>query len=312
MFLTIPLSSNIHSYCYFDTIDSEAVFIDEETLQKGIIWGLKRNLLPMYVFPESDIPDNIFKIVEDYKNIKIVPVNHHNEHTLERANIILAQSCAEILGSSHLSREKIYILRTTLEDIEFHLEGISELLENVKKLNIILTTQITDTLFQRYEIVLSVLSDNICKIYAKHIKVHLNILTDRLYCLKMNNCNSGVRSFALSVNGDIFPCLGYYYSKFSPITNTEVDFDYTELFRLDKAPVCRLCDCWHCFRCVWDNYRTTGERNIPSHEQCVKSHLERKYSKQILDNLNALGITFPVSTIEAIDYFDPLEYFFKY
>jgi len=34
-----------------------------------------------------------------------------------------------------------------------------------------------------------------------------------------------------------------------------------QLYRLDHAPICRVCDAYHCRRCVWMNDRLTGDVN---------------------------------------------------
>ena len=51
-----------------------------------------------------------------------------------------------------------------------------------------------------------------------------------------------------------------------------------ELYRLDHAPICRVCDAWQCKRCVWMNRKRTLEVNTPSRGQCITSHVVRNHA----------------------------------
>lgn len=79
-----------------------------------------------------------------------------------------------------------------------------------------------------------------------------------------------------------------------------------QLYRLDHAPICRVCDAYHCRRCVWMNDRLTGDVNTPSHQQCAASHLERNASRRLQQRMAERGIHIEGSReIKELDYLDP-------
>ena len=88
------------------------------------------------------------------------------------------------------------------------------------------------------------------------------------------------------------------------VLQTGLDIKNRQLYRLEYAPLCRVCDAFQCKRCIWLNRKTTGEVNTPSHEQCVAAHLERNASRKLLNDWQDY---FPDKKIEPVDYLDPFE-----
>ena len=81
-----------------------------------------------------------------------------------------------------------------------------------------------------------------------------------------------------------------------------VEIKNAQLYQLSHSPLCRICDCYHCKRCVWLNRKTTFEVNIPSHEQCVISHHERNTARDLQINTQLFD-----NEIKEIDYLDPFD-----
>lgn len=64
----------------------------------------------------------------------------------------------------------------------------------------------------------------------------------------------------------------------------------------------RICDAWHCKRCVWQNKKTTLEVNTPSREQCVLSHIERNATRSLLAKIREIGDFMPGVEIDSLPY----------
>ena len=79
-----------------------------------------------------------------------------------------------------------------------------------------------------------------------------------------------------------------------------------QLLQLNHAPLCRICDAYHCNRCIWLNNRLTWDNNTPSRQQCVLAHLERNASRDLQQQLKAAGMD-GGEEIKHIDYIDPFD-----
>lgn len=125
----------------------------------------------------------------------------------------------------------------------------------------------------------------------------------------MNNCNAGICNITLAPNGCFYICPAFYFN--NPNDNigdlqSGVIIKNKQLYQLEYAPICRICDAYQCKRCVWLNRKMTLEVNTPSHEQCIVSHIERNISKSLLDAINQNNILID-NKIEEIDYIDPFD-----
>lgn len=120
----------------------------------------------------------------------------------------------------------------------------------------------------------------------------------------MNNCNAGLTSITLAPNGKLYICPAFYYSSidFSCGDVREWEIKNQQLLKLDNAPICLLCDAYHCKRCLHKNFIQTLEINTPSYEQCYISHIEREQSRLLNQSING-----KFRNIKEIDYMDPFE-----
>ncbi len=142
--------------------------------------------------------------------------------------------------------------------------------------------------------------------------MQLNLLTDRLMLTEMNNCNAGWESITIASDGKFYICPAFYYENrdLSVGSVAEVlDIKNPQLYHLDHAPICRICDAWHCRRCVWLNWRTTLEVNTPSHEQCVIAHIERNAAARMLTSMKkeSLGFEVPAQNLDETTVLDPID-----
>ena len=125
----------------------------------------------------------------------------------------------------------------------------------------------------------------------------------------MNNCNAGYGSITLAPNGKFYVCPAFYFEDENDSLGDlqkGLEIKNRHLYRLEYAPLCRLCDAFHCKRCIWLNRKTTGDVNIPSREQYVTAHLERNASAGLLKQLKPAGL-YSHTEIPEINYLDPFE-----
>ena len=142
----------------------------------------------------------------------------------------------------------------------------------------------------------------------------VDILTDRIDLFEMRNCDMGEASIALAPNGKFYICPAFYFNNSEDnvgdlVSGINIPNDY--LMRLENAPICNVCDAYHCTRCKWLNKLRTGEYNIPSKNQCLISHVEREVIREFTDLLIEKGVIPADYKLLPINYSDPLEKFLE-
>ena len=115
--------------------------------------------------------------------------------------------------------------------------------------------------------------------------------------------------FRSAPDGEFYLCPAFYFDK-----NVNIDIKKSkELTYIYNSPGCSNCDSYQCERCIYKNYITTGELNTSSKIQCIISHLERKYSKKLLEKLKENKIFgYDNFDIPVISYNDPVERLFMH
>jgi CXXX repeat peptide maturase len=171
--------------------------------------------------------------------------------------------------------------------------------------------------FELYKSELNKIKEILISEYKKGNSFELNFLSDRILLNKMNNCNAGIDHVTFAPNGKFYICPGFYYEDekdsigtLAGDLNKSISIKNEQLFKLDHAPICSICDAFQCKRCVYLNKKVTLEVNTPSYQQCVLSHIERNFSRDILLTLkNTLGFYDfnNMPDIPEIDYLDPLK-----
>jgi CXXX repeat peptide maturase len=302
-YLVILLDDTSVSYCHYQNTKTERKLIDLDALKSGILFAMKQNLTVQFVFPDYEIPQEYKNVVETIDHTKICPSSFKEEN----ADIL----CVDNLDKLPINQDKILVCRTSKDELFADYERLIPILENVTRLNIVLT-DIEDFLendFPTYKNVLEKLLVEVQNQYSKGKNPQVNLLTDRILLDKMNNCNAGVENITLAPNGKFYICPAFYYEdKNDNVGNlaTALNIKNAQLYKFDYAPICKKCDAFQCKRCVWLNRKTTKEVNTPSHEQCVVAHLERNASRQLLQNLQKLGGLLD-KEITEIDYLDPFD-----
>lgn len=309
-YLVIPLATDSVSFCHYNVGLKDCELIDIETLKKGIFWSMTENLNVQFVYPDAEIPAEYKEVIDTVDHVAIVSSKCVDTALVDAAEVIVFDNWNDIASFATKS-DRSYLVRTSKFDLYANVETIKALLPKLDRLVVIITDieSFGDADFEQYKATLSSLIPAVKDEYAKGHNVHFNLLTDRMFLDKMNNCNAGDESITLAPDGKFYICPAFYLDGSAAVGDLEsgLAIKNQQLYRLDHAPICRKCDAWQCRRCVWLNRKTTLEVNTPSHEQCVVAHIERNASRKLLAEIRKLGEFLPDSDIPEIDYLDPFE-----
>ena len=306
-YLVILLDDTSVAYCHADNPLTKRNLMPLETLKKAIFFGMKENLMIQYVYPNYDLPEEYNEVIESIDHLKIgrdVAVYNDVPADISKDNVVL---------------------RLTMADLIAKQDAIAALLPNAKRLNIFLTDieSFQDELIDDYNKALHSLNAVVFQLYKVDKRPQVNILTDRLFLSEMNNCGAGDTNITVAPNGKFYLCPAFYYDEKRGIDNrlnhrnpssqrSVGDLEHglqvpnPQLLKLDHAPLCRICDAYHCNRCIWLNQKLTWDNNTPSHQQCVIAHVERNATRDLQIQLFKAGFAVE-NEINEIHYLDPFD-----
>jgi len=314
-YLILLLDDTATSYCHYSNHKTEKRLISLEDLKTGILFAMKQNLMIQFVYPSYELPAEYKDAIETIDHVKIMPAESKDAAS---ADVLVFNSCEDFSEETiETHKEKIFVLRMQgrgciKSSKMLNRKGRKDFSQSeYNRLNIILTDieTFTESDFDTYKAWLSELGLQVANVYRSGKVPQINILTDRILLKNMNNCNAGVENITLAPNGKFYVCPAFYLENEEDSVGdlkNGVDIKNQQLYKLEYAPLCRICDAYQCKRCVWLNRKTTLEVNTPSHEQCVVAHLERNASENLLKELKPAGY-FHETEIPTIDYLDPFD-----
>jgi CXXX repeat peptide maturase len=295
------------AYCHAENPLKERHLMPLDTLRKAILFGMKQNLMIQFVYPDYELPAEYNELIETIDHVKIgreVKIFNSVPLRIEGDNVVLRLSVAEFI-------ERQY--------------DIATLLLQAKRLNICLIDieNFKDEQIEDYKRALATLNAVLLNLYKSAKQPQFNLITDRLQLTEMHNCEAGVGNITIAPNGKFYLCPAFYYDEQMGISNRMnhktkdasrsvgdleqgIDIPNKQLLQLDHAPLCRICDAYHCNRCIWLNQKLTWDNNTPSHQQCVISHLERNASRDLQIKMQEIGYRFE-NEIKEINYLDPFD-----
>ena len=301
-YLIILLDDNAVSYCHYSPKAEPGISISPDLLKKTILFALKENLSVQIVYSKNDVPDEIASLINTINHTDIA----HSD-----ADIIVINGWDGI-SLRNCSRGRSYVIRTQLEDLLDNGATLKSILAATDRTNIVITDveKFTDLSIEKYQAFLEDLIPIIVEEYRAGHQVQLNLLTDRMMLKEMNNCNAGHESITLAPDGKFYICPAFYLNNEQSIGDIDngLDIKNSQLYKLDYAPICRVCDAFHCKRCIWLNKKLCREVNTPSHQQCVMSHIERNVTKKLLEELRKIDCSFMSEIdIPSVEYLDPFD-----
>lgn len=306
-YIVILLDDTSVSYCHADNPLTEERLIPLEVLREAILFSMKQNLMIQFVYPEYELPKEYNDLIETIDHIKIgrdVLVYDSVPTNVERKNVVLRLTVADFLAKQY---------------------DIALLLPKVTRLNISITDieNFKDELIEDYKGALEMLNSVLLNIYKGGNQPEINILTDRLRLNEMHNCEAGVENITLAPNGKFYLCPAFYYDEQMGVSTrmnhktkdasrsvgdleVGINIPNKQLLELERAPLCRICDAYHCNRCIWLNQKLTWDNNTPSRQQCVMAHIERNASRNLSNKLKDAGFALE-NEIKEINYLDPFD-----
>ena len=311
-FLTILLDDTSVSFCHVDNPYTERKLIPIDILKKGIMFAMKENLSVQIVYPNYDLPDEYLKVIDSIDHTNIV----HSSHSLSADIVVIDEFDKLETYVRQADLDSIYVLRYAKKDLFASEAIIREAIKVLNRINIVIkdVESFSDLDINDYRKFLDDVAITVSQEFAKGHNPQINVLTDRLFLENPNHCNAGVENITLSPNGCFYPCPAFYYDEYSSkgqiLSVGNIDdglaIKNPQLYKLDFAPICRICDAYHCRRCVWLNKQLTREINTPSRQQCIIAHLERNAAKTM-----NIPEVYNISYIPEIDYLDPFDNLIK-
>lgn len=305
-YLVILLDDTSTSFCHYSVNKKERRLISLDHLRKGIRFGMVENLMIQFVYPDYTLPQEYLDVIDTIDHSSIKPFA-----ALDSGTDIVVIDDWECDATK--LKDSVLVLRTNWRQLYENHSNLKDLLNVVRRLNVVITDveRMSDSDREEYKTVLDALSKDVEALYVDGKSPQFNLLTDRMMLTEMNNCNAGDTTITLAPNGKFYICPAFYYNdendNVGDIENG-LDIKNKQLYKLDYAPICRKCDAWQCRRCAWLNRKTTLEVNTPSHEQCVAAHLERNASRNLMLSLRSKGTFLPdKEEIKELTYLDPFE-----
>ena len=327
-YLVILLDDTSVAYCHADNPLKERNLMPIETLKKGILFGMKQNLMIQYVFPDYgtrdyELPKEYAEVIESIDNVKIYPAGCKPVTGIEDGNetdVEVANEVPEKVEAKNL------VLRLTFSEMLKQKDAIAKLFASGARVNLCITDveQFSDEQMEAYKQVLKEWNAALLDLYKQGQSPQFNLLTDRMMLEKMHNCEAGVSNITLAPNGKFYLCPAFYYDEQTKVDNQlnhhqptsdnavgdlekGLETPNLQLLKLDHAPLCRNCDAYQCRRCIWLNRKLTWDLNTPSRQQCVMAHIERNASRDLLNDIRKVGEFMPQIEIKEINYLDPFE-----
>lgn len=267
---------------------------------------MKENLSIQFVYPNSPMPKTTESIIESIDHIKIVPESIDDDTILASADIIVTDS----FDLSGKLTDKIYVVRIDYATLLNSVDNLKRLIKRSRRVNVVLsnTAEFQKEYIEPYRSFLNVMADFITDEYLHGNNLQFNLITDRMMLSEMNNCNAGDESITVSPDGLFYPCPAFIGNKQFLCGNIVDGFQAPniQLYRKENAPICKICDAYHCKRCVWLNNLLTHEINTPSWQQCYMAHLEREASKKAIESIRSKIPNFLSGiSISDLEYLDP-------
>lgn len=157
--------------------------------KRGHFFAMKENLAIQMVYPDYDLPQEYLDVIDSIDHADIMPAG--------RSGDVVVCSWETLHAVS--STDNVVALRTTHAELFSRYSEIAKALENISRINVIITNplEMTHDDFNTYKSVLSSLAKKVKELYSKGKTPQLNILTDRIVLSEMNNCNAGWESITL-------------------------------------------------------------------------------------------------------------------
>lgn len=310
-YLIVLLCDSSVSFCHYSNHGKEKHLIDLRDLKKAILYAMKEGAKIQFIYPDYSLPEEYKKMISSVGHIKIKPFSVGNVDNDEYVHCF--DSIRDLCSYKHSDQRTVAILRIRIKSFIEDYNSIINVLPQFYRINIVFSDipELDDTYLTKYKEAIEDFSKSLTiPDVKKALDTEINIVTDRLILTAMHNCNAGTDSLTVAPDGRFYICPGFYYDGFDNVGTLDSGpiVPNRQLYRIESSPICRVCDAYHCHRCVWLNGKLTMEVNIPGKQQCVISHHERNATRKLLMRLQNEGSFISNEhNIDEIDYIDPFE-----
>ena len=148
-YLVILLDDTSVAYCHADNPLKGRNLIPIETLKKGVLFGMKQNMMIQYVFPDYELPKEYAEVIESIDNVKIYPMGCKPVTEIEDGSdtdVEVANAVPEKVGAKNL------VLRLTFSEMLKQKDAIAKLFASGTRINLCITDveQFTDEQIEAY------------------------------------------------------------------------------------------------------------------------------------------------------------------
>lgn len=297
-------SSNIVPHCLYKSNNSQNV-MSSETLHKGLDFAKKNGFIPI-IWRNETISSS------EYKEEEFMTIIPNKSNYIPKNSLVVYDNNIDPIIDSYgkctllVTKEKISEIFQIIKDLFKYNKRIEIVLQDIGNWN--------NEDINLYSEQLENIIPFVVSTYKCGDPISLNILTDILNLKSMNNCGAGNNTFTLAPNGKFYICPAFYFDNPESHVGSLEDglvIKNEQLLKISNAPICQACDAYHCKRCKFLNVKMTGEINIPSKMQCIISHIERRYSKQLQTALEKENCLISKNYLMDLDYLDPLDKIIK-
>ncbi|WP_026667282.1 radical SAM peptide maturase, CXXX-repeat target family [Butyrivibrio sp. AE2005] len=265
------------------------ISMEKEMILDGLKYAKDHFYKPVFIHSKlgNDFID--CEEFEEYRILHIVPLNYYNEACAIYRDVLPVIDVAEV--DEIVLDEKIdnIVLNFDKDSVVKISDTICKLWNKVNRFNINILDLDYEFDLKKYENELLKVKEMIVEDINKKgvLQKEVNILTDELLLEKHENCGAGDKNITLGPDGNLYICPAFYSDDteepIGHINQGETNIKNAQLYTQEYAPLCNMCDAFHCADCVYHNKKRTNEVNIPSAVQCKKSHIEKRVAKMIQD-----------------------------
>lgn len=321
--LIVMLDRAAPSFCYYESAPADdKMVMAPEVFEDVLAFAEKRALSLQLLCGQAGLPDYAPPLLEGRPFICYFPPGAPG---MESEDVPLLEVVDfEVFARVPAGRHVIAVLRVTQKELN-RLPEIWRFLREplpgpdvaedaagrVRRVVLVLPglDRYDEAALETYRAALNNLRGELEGAYLDGFSLELNALSDRLTLGAPRHCNAGVEHLTVDESGQLHICPGFALDGEPAIGDLESgpDLPNGQLLRLDHAPICSVCDAFHCRRCVYLNQRATLELNTPPWQLCRASHLEREASRVLLARLKEHGLLRQLPVIPEIEYDDPLQ-----
>jgi CXXX repeat peptide maturase len=313
-YIIVLLDNCAPSFCYYDNSSRDTASSEQMSLAhfEAIVQFAKSHSYKLTILHgEKDLSEpyrNVLKSVE-YATIKPFSNKDSDPNTIYTIDYDGDDNVFNELKPGKGNNILLRLKSTYIPDLKIIIKKYSHCFT---RLNLFFTDieTFSEEKSDEYKHQLKDIKDVLYEYYLTGNHIELNFLTDRMLLDQMNNCDAGIKHITFAPNGKFYLCPGFYYDNEDDTIGTletGIEIKNSQLLALENAPVCNICDAFHCKRCIYLNRKMTLEINTPSRMQCILSHLERNVSKDLSDLLRKNPLFSNFRSIKEIDYLDPFD-----